>query len=371
MALRIVRNDITKMQVDVIVNTANEAPMYSTGLDSAVYRGAGEEVLLAERKKIGWMQEGQVAITPGFNLPAKYIIHAVSPCYIDGTYGEEELLRDCYSGSLALACEHDCKSIAFPLISTGNFGYPKDEAMRIALDEINAFLMAQDMLVYLVLFDSESTKLGQNLYPDLQAYIDNNYVADKQVEEYGDVCAQIEEYCIKNAPRMASVSRCMSVQAFDDDECCKEALGGSCIDNLDDLSTEEYYEFVDEKETALEERMKHLSDTFQEYLFYLIKVKGYTNVDVYKRAYIDKRQFSKIKNNPDYHPDKFTALRLCVGAMLNLDEAKDLLARAGYALAPCDKRDVIFSYFFEKHVYDMSEISITLEDNGIVCDFNS
>ena len=371
MALRIVRNDITKMQVDVIVNTANEAPEYSTGLDSAVYRGAGEEVLLAERKKIGWMQEGQVAITSGFRLPAKYIIHAVSPCYIDGTYGEEDLLRDCYSGSLALACEHNCKSIAFPLISTGNFGYPKDEAMRIALDEINAFLMSQDMLVYLVVFDSESTKLGQSLYPDLQAYIDSNYVADKQVEEYGDVYLEPEEFCIKNAPRMEMVSRCMMAPDFEDDECCMESPCGMGIANLDDLPIEDYYEFVEEKENALEERMKHLSDNFRDYLFYLIEVKNYTNVDVYKRAYMDKRQFSKIKNNPKYHPDKFTAMRLCIGLMLNLDESRDLLARAGYAFSPCEKGDIIFMYFFEKQVYDMEEILITLEDNGVVSDIHS
>ena len=129
MPFKIVRNDLTKMQVDVIVNTANEAPIYSSGVDTAVYKAAGEEALLRERRKIGYMEEGDVAITHGFKLPAKYIIHAVSPCYIDGTYGEEKLLRDCYKKSLHLALHNDCKSIAFPLISTGSFGYPKEEGM--------------------------------------------------------------------------------------------------------------------------------------------------------------------------------------------------------------------------------------------------
>ena len=164
------------MQVDAIVNTANQRPTYSSGTDTAVYKAAGEEELLMVRKKIGSMNEGEIAITPGFKLPAKYIIHAVSPRYIDGNSGEETKLRSCYKKSLALAAQYECKSIAFPLIATGSFGYPKEEGMRIALDEINAFLMKQDMLVYLVVFDTAATKLGLNLYPDLEAYIDQNYV---------------------------------------------------------------------------------------------------------------------------------------------------------------------------------------------------
>ena len=174
MPFKIVRNDITRMQVDAIVNTANEAPIYSTGVDTAVYTAAGADELLAERKKIGYMQEGEVAITPGFKLPAKYIIHAVSPCYIDGTFDEEIKLRSCYQKSLELAYENKCESIAFPLISTGGFGYPKEEAMRIAVDEINAFLLQYEMLVYLVVFDTKSTELGLKLNPALEAYIDHN-----------------------------------------------------------------------------------------------------------------------------------------------------------------------------------------------------
>ncbi|MBQ8040908.1 MAG: macro domain-containing protein, partial [Lachnospiraceae bacterium] len=146
MPFKIVRNDITKMQVDAIVNTANEAPIYSSGTDSAVYKAAGEEELLKERCKIGYLNEGDAAITPGFKLPAKYIIHAVSPYYKDGESGEEEKLRSCYKKSLALALENGCQSIAFPLIATGGFGYPKEEGMRIAVDEINAFLLKHFML---------------------------------------------------------------------------------------------------------------------------------------------------------------------------------------------------------------------------------
>lgn len=339
MPFKIVRNDLTKMQVDVIVNTANAKPIYSSGTDTAVYKAAGEEELLAERKKIGYMKEGEAAITPGFQLSAKYIIHAVSPRYKGGIFGEEKKLRNCYKKSLALAAEHGCRSIAFPLIATGSFGYPKEEGMRIALDEINTFLIKQDMMIYLVVFDTEATKLGRNLYSDLEAYIDHNYVCEKSVEEYG--------YRYFSAARHSSNNmqiREASVQL-----------------------QEKYDDFVEEKESALEERIKHMSDTFQQYLMYLIEVKKLTNAEVYKRAIVTKQLFSKIKLNPAYHPDKATAMRLCVGARLNLDETKDLLARAGYALSPCDKRDIIFSFFIEREVFDMIEIDIALEEHGLPC----
>lgn len=376
MPFKIVRNDITKMEVDAVVNTANEAPIYATGVDAAIYKAAGETELLAERKKIGYMEEGDVAITPAFKLPAKYIIHAVSPLYIDGESGEEERLRKCYCRSLRLAYEKGCKSIAFPLIATGGFGYPKEEGMRIAVDEINTFLLTKNMLIYLVVFDTTSTKLGMNLYPDLEAYIDHNYVCDKREEEYGDryfgsvaswapdydayrqTRVELEEKLKRSRKKMSSIEQ--NEYGWD------ITVGHSApISNCQKLSIKDYDDFVEEKENALKERMKHLSDTFQEYMFYLIESKGMSNVDVYKRAIIDKRQFSKIKKNPAYHPDKATALRLCVGVMLNIDETKDLLARAGYALSPCDKRDIIFSYFIEQEIYDATEIDITLEEHGL------
>ena len=350
MPFKIVRNDLTKMQVDAIVNTANKNPTYSTGTDTAVYKAAGAEELLRERQKIGFMDEGEVAITPGFQLPAKYIIHAVSPCYVDGTCGEEERLRNCYRKSLQLAAKYECKSIAFPLISTGNFGYPKEEGMRIALDEINAFLMKQEMLVYLVVFDTKSTQLGLNLYPDLESYIDHNYVCEKREEEYGD------RY-------FGSVREEAAVPC----SCCSAPVKKEKKKAIKELSTEEYYELLEENESAIAERMKHLSDTFQQYLMYLIACKGLSNAEVYKNAYLTKQLFSKIKLNPEYQPDKVTVMKLCIGARLNLDETKDLLARAGYALSPCDKRDVIFSYFIEKEYYDLVELDIELEERGLKC----
>lgn len=375
MPFKIVRNDITKMQVDVIVNTENKEPIYSTGTDSAVYMAAGEKELLAERKKIGRMVEGEVAVTPGFYLPAKYIIHTVSPCYINGISGEEEKLRGCYTKSLHLAYSNHCMSIAFPLISTGNLGYPKEEAMRIAVDEINAFLLNHEMMVYLVVFDEKSTALGLKLYPALEAYIDQNYVHTKREEEYSErhiqnasrgttnysVCTQHTEPREKTLKPQSQAN----VGMWDSSTLSPRAL---CPQkHMDEWADDEYSCFLEENETALNERMQHLADTFQEYLFYLLESKGLNNAEVYKKAIITKQLFSKIKLNPLYHPDKATAMRLCVGAKLSLDETIDLLARAGYALSPCDKRDIIFSFFIENKVYDMIEIDIALEEHGLPC----
>ena len=329
MPFKIVRNDLTKMQVDAIVNTANEKPIYVSGTDAAVYRAAGAEELLEERQKIGIMREGEAAITPGLRLPAKYIIHAVSPCYVDGMRGEERKLRSCYQKSLKLAAAYQCKSIAFPLIATGSFGYPKEEGMRIALDEIHAFLLEHEMLIYLVVLDAESTRIGQKLYPDLEAYIDQNYV-----------CARMEKRWIEPREAMPYVAN---------------------------MPMEDTFCFLEENESELQERMRHMSDTFQEYFMYLIQSKHLSNTEVYKKAIVTKQLFSKIKRNPNYHPDKATAMRLCVGARLSLDETKDLLARAGYALSPCEKRDIIFSFFIEHEVYDMIEIDIALEEHGLPC----
>ncbi len=355
MPLKIVRNDITRMQVDAIVNTANAEPVYSSGVDMAVYKAAGEKALLAEREKIGCLEEGEVAITSGYNLPAKYIIHAVSPCYEDGEQGEEELLRSCYKKSLEMAEAYGCKSIAFPLISTGNFGYPREEGMRIAIDEINGFLLHHYMRVYLVVFDEASTKLGKQLYPALEEYIDRNYV---------DIQTQVPIFA-NRAPRQANIAtkflQSMHVEKQESSNDLREEF--SC----DSLEEADYCDFLEENESALQERMKHMSDTFQEYLMYLIEERGLGNAEVYKRAIITKQLFSKIKLNPQYHPDKGTAMRLCVGAKLSLDETKDLLARAGYALSPCDKRDIIFSFFIEHKVFDMIEIDIALEEHGLPC----
>lgn len=383
MPFKIVRNDITKMNTEAIVNTANGQPTVGTGCDHAIYQAAGFEKLLAYRREhIGAVAEGDVFITPGFNLPAKHIIHAVSPLYINGKSGEEELLRSCYRKSLALAAENGIRSIAFPLISTGGFGYPKEEGMRIAVDEIHAFLLKSDMLIYLVVFDEKATRMGKSLYPELETYIDRHYVEEKRVEEYGGPYyaaqkAREEKAALPPAavkPEKKKAEKPGFLQSVFGGRKEAEMLDDLDADYMDEASAPapidayaEEDEAFEEMERKLAERMEHMSDTFPQYLFYLIGKKGMENAEVYKRAIVDKKVFSKIKNNPEYHPQKLTALCLCIGAKLNIDETKDLLSRAGYALSPCDKTDIIFSFFIEHQIYDMIELDIQLEEHGLPC----
>lgn len=355
MPFKIVRNDITKMNTEAIVNTANDHVSVGTGCDYAVYAAAGHEELLKYREEnIGFVPEGDAFITPGFKLPAKYIIHAVSPRYMGGDRGEEAKLRSCYKKSLRLAKDNNIKSVSFPLISTGGFGYPKEEGMRIAVDEINAFLLGNDMEINLVVFDAGATLLGEKIYPDLEEYIDCNYVDEKHKEEYRAARTEVFEstvlYSVPSGFRKEK--SWIGSKPFKDE----------ASDGLSAAS-----DFAEVHETRLEERMLHISDTFSQYLMYLIKEKNLENADVWKRAIVDRKIFSKIKNNINYHPNKLTALCLCVGAKLNLDESKDLLARAGYALSPCDKTDIIFSYFIENEIYDMIELDIQLEEHGLPC----
>ena len=388
------------MQADIIVNTANDHPTVGTGCDRAIYQAAGFDELLAYRKTIGFVPEGDAFITPAFKLQAKYIVHAVSPLFIDGQHGEEEKLRSCYKKSLALAAEYGASSIAFPLISTGGFGYPREEGFRIAVDEISAFLMTHEMLIYLVVFDQKMTNLGSQLFEGLDAYIDQNYVEEKQIEEY-DLYGDLP---VLSGPRPKMANRPASPApggaAMAPQMQARERRKQGILESMrrrarrDDIKTdhtpptvdtsaappheqEAAYdeapelalppEFSEQHESALNERIKHLSDTFSEYLIYLIDSKHLSYPDVYKRAIVDKKVFSKIKNNPDAHPKKMTVMCLCVGAMLNLDETRDLMARAGYALSPCDKTDIIFSYFIENGIYDMIELDIQLEEHGLPC----
>ncbi|MCR5237664.1 MAG: macro domain-containing protein [Lachnospiraceae bacterium] len=367
------------MNTEAIVNTANDNPSVGTGCDSAVYKAAGYDELLSYRKeKIGFVPEGDAFITPGFNLQSNYIIHAVSPMYLGGDEGEEEKLRSCYRKSLQLAKDNGIRSIAFPLIATGGFGYPKEEGMRIAVDEIHSFLLRNDMDIFLVVFDSTATALGERIYPDLEAYIDRNYVKEKREEEYGEVYfgsvgsgdSVYDEYRVaghqleKRRGKPASKKSIFGMASA----MLPAAKESAPIEEDEDVLYPEAASFDEERDVGiLDERMQHLSDTFSQYLMFLIKEKGLKNADVYKRAIVDKKIFSKIKNNPDHHPQKITALCLCIGAKLNLDESKDLLARAGYALSPCDKTDIIFSYFIENEIYDMIELDIQLEEHGLPC----
>ena len=320
MPLSIVRNDLVKMYVDVIVNSANPKPIVGAGVDGCIHKYAGKE-LLEDRKKIGYMECGEAIITSAYNLPAKYVIHTVGP--IHTYFNVYELLRNCYHNSLELAKEYHCESIAFPLISTGTYGVDKAKALQIAIQTIHKFLLENDMMVYLVVYDHQSYQLSEHLYVDVQSYIDENYIDENR-------------YFYKN--RVFSKRIESEMLEFTNEELVCDS-------------------FVPRK---IEDLIKEVDETFSEHLFRMIDYKGMTDPEVYKKANIDRRLFSKIRSNKNYQPSKNTALALAFALELNLDETKDLLIKAGYALSNSNKIDIIFQYFIEQGNYNIYELNEVL-----------
>lgn len=393
MPFKIIRNDLTKMNVDAIVNTANMEPMYSYGLDTAVYEAAGVARLLEARRKIGRLKEGEAAITKGFALPAKNIIHAVSPVYYDGTRGEEQKLQSCYENSLKLAKKHHCKSIAFPLIATGNFGYPKAEGLEVALQVIRKFLIKNEMMVYLVLFDEEAVCLSGKLFHDIESYIDKNYVVEKTKQEYrlfSTTKPLRQESARREKPesdglrrRNASTGYCILEDKQYADSIEKAAklpdfLGKTesmGLPNADMMgsATVPVPEISSAQKRSLEKLGLQIGETFQERLLRLIDEKGFTDVQAYKKAGKDKKLFHKIRSNKEYQPSKHTVFAFALALELSMDEAIDLLASAGFAFSPSSRFDLIIRYAIEQKLYDLYKIDCILYDFGeeqyFTCEF--
>ena len=320
MPLEIVRNDITKMKVDAIVNAANETLLGGGGVDGCIHRAAGPE-LLQECRTLGGCRTGEAKITGAYRLPCKYVIHTVGPVWNGGKYGEREQLASCYRSSLALAKEHGCETVAFPLISSGIFGYPKDQALRVAVDTIGEFLLHNDMTVYIVIFSRTAYQISSKLFADIAEYVDDHYVdahTDSQRERL----------------RRMSVLESRTLSA--DAAAAPMAAGG-----LDSL-------------------LAHLDAGFSETLLKLIDRSGKKDSEIYKKANVDRKLFSKIRNNPDYKPSKATAIAFAIALELNLDETRDLVARAGYALSASSKFDVIIEYFIMQRDYDIFKINEAL-----------
>ena len=320
MPLEIVRNDITKMKVDAIVNAANETLLGGGGVDGCIHRAAGPE-LLQECRTLGDCRTGEAKLTGAYRLPCKYVIHTVGPVWNGGEYGEREQLASCYRTSLALAKEHCCETVAFPLISSGIFGYPKDQALRVAVDTIGEFLLHNDMTVYIVIFSRTAYQISSKLFADIAEYVDDHYVdahTDSQRERL----------------RRMSVLESRTLSA--DAAAAPMAVGG-----LDSL-------------------LAHLDAGFSETLLKLIDRSGKKDAEVYKKANVDRKLFSKIRNNPDYKPSKATAIAFAIALELSLPETRDLIARAGYALSPSSKFDVIIEYFIMQRDYDIFKINEAL-----------
>ena len=316
MPLEIIRNDITKVHADAIVNAADPSLLGGGGTDGAIHKAAGPG-LLAECKSLGGCKAGEAKITKGYDLPARYVIHTVGPVWHDGSSGEEKVLSDCYKNSLELAKQHKLESVAFPLISSGTFGYPRDKALSAAISAIGEFLLKNDMTVYLVVYDSASFMLSEKLFSSIKQYIDDNYIEERVPDFRRD---RLRQNLVREYPNAA----------------------------------------VFRSERSLDDVVRNLDETFSQMLLRLIDEKGMKDSETYKKANIDRKLFSKIRNDIYYKPSKQTAVALAVALELNLDEARDLLGRAGFALSRSCRFDIIIQYFIEHGNYDIFEINEAL-----------
>ena len=319
MPLQIVRQDITKMQVDAIVNTTNEEMVGYSGVDYAIHKAAGPE-LDKECARIAPLGLGTAKITNAYNLDAKYIIHTSGPVWQGGLVGESIILKSCYIESLKLAVANGCNSIAFPLISAGVYGYPKDQVLKFAIQVITEFLFDHEIMVYLCVFDRTSYEFSKKLFAEISEIID-----DKYVEQQDEITS-----------KRSMVFRSEMVVEYD----C--SLGY-------------------ENTKSLHDYIKAMDKSFANKLFDLIDKRGITDIECYKKANVDKKTFSKIKCNPEtYKPSKQTAVAFAIALKLNLDETQDLLASAGLTLSHSFTFDKIIRFFIEKGIYNVFEINEAL-----------
>ena len=330
MPLQIIRQDIPKIRVDAIVNTTNEGKIGYSGVDLAVHTVAGSG-LDEECAQLPLLGLGQAQITGGYNLPCKYVIHTSGPVWRGGLQGESIILRSCYVESLKLALKHDCKTVAFPLISSGVYCYPKDQVLKFAIQTIAEFLLENELTVYICVFDKESYSFSQKLFNDIKEFIDDDYVEEHDEGFY-------EAYDSFSEPLMLN-------------KCCDEPRPKTTFREppLGSVTGKSLHEYINQMDRS-----------FQEMLFDLIDDSGMTDVECYKKANVDKRIFSKIKSNKNYRPSKQTAVAFAISLHLDLETTQELLATAGLTLSRSNVFDKIIRYFIQKEIYDIFEINEAL-----------
>lgn len=449
MPLIFVRNDLTKMKVDAIVNPSNKGLRQGRGTSRAVFLGAGEEELTRACRSLGSCEEGKAVITEGFGLPARYIIHAVCPRWWGGMRREREKLTSAYRSALAVAKAHQLKTVAFPLLSAGSYGYPKKDAVKVAVEAIGSFLMEEDMTVYLVFYDRASIAIGRKLSASVREYIDDHYVEEREKtcgpvdgeeerEGYGGLTVRLEEApwpeteelpsppsapaafssrdarprpCAQSSPQPPTRSYAPpstqanaqsparphaqppaqanaqsptqtytppptqanaptytqpSIQPYGQPPAraympsppqgSPQPLTQPCVPPRARLHAQPY----PVRDRKLEDLLKNVDETFSQMLLRLIDERGLKDSVVYRKANIDRRLFSKIRNDPDHMPTKKTVLAFAVALELSLDETRDLLMKAGYAFSNSSRSDIILSYFIENRRYDIFEINEVL-----------
>ena len=353
MPFQIIRNDITKVEADAIVNTANPEPVIGGGTDYAIHKAAGPELLKA-RKTIGEIYTGQSVATPAFALPAKYVLHTVSPVWIDGRHHEEEKLRKAYDAALELADKLRCKSIAFPLMAAGTYGFPHDLALSVAIRAFTDFLMDHEMLIDLVLFNGKAFGIAGSIFDDLKSYIDDNYVSERNEEEHL-VDENLMPTAAASRPSRAELLR--RRRRMEKEYAARETFDGS----IPGAPKAEALSDHDSLASFLEQHEK----TFSEYLLDLLKERDGKDSEVYKRAEVSKQLFSKILNNPGYQPTKSTVIQLAIGLQLDLPQTQKLLEKAGFALTRSSKADLVVQYYIERRVYSVTFINEALYDSGL------
>jgi O-acetyl-ADP-ribose deacetylase len=347
MPFQIVHNDIVRMQTDAIVNAANSHLQEGGGVCGAIFSAAGAELLQEECDKLGVCPVGQAVITKGYKLSAQYIIHAVGPIWNGGTQGEAKLLLGAYQASLNLAKEYQLNSIAFPLISSGIYGYPKAEALQIAISAISEFLLVNEMDIYLVVYDRKAISLSEKLFAEINHYVETYYEDSEEFESRVSLNRGQDEF----------------IQFYDEkyDFPVRKSQKKVKHTSKEPPLKEGIYSFLSEAAPRdLEDLIGQMDETFSEMLLRLIDEKGRTDVEVYKKANIDRKLFSKIRSDKNYQPKKRTALALAIALELSLDETKDLLMKAGYTLSNSNRFDLIIRYFIENQSYDMFEINEAL-----------
>ena len=349
MPFSIVQNDIVRMKADAIVNTANPKPVVGRGTDAAIYDAAGPQLLNA-RRQIGRIMPGCCAVTPAYALDASYVIHAVGPRWQGGEQNEQALLRQCYDRALALASDLGCRSIAFPLISTGNYGFPKDLALEIAVSAFRAFLAGSDIRIFLVVWDRTSVRLSERLQENVKKYVDENYVEQKTQEEY----ASSPKLSMRRRRRPSFFDGPGKTSSAPDAAFGAVPFPAPCAAPCEAATAE------DSDEPSLRELLRQTDAGFSETLLRLIDDSGKKDAEIYRRANLTRQHFFKIRSNPAYRPTKATALALAIALELDLEQTKDLIGRAGYALTNSSKFDVIITYFIRQRRYDIFEINTAL-----------